>query len=47
MLPKRVFGICNGCVVLVCATMSRVSKWKIEKAKVKGVFRLRFHATNL
>ncbi|KAF5809247.1 hypothetical protein HanXRQr2_Chr04g0154951 [Helianthus annuus] len=26
--------------------MSRVAKWKIEKAKVKVVFRLQFHATN-
>uniref|UniRef100_A0A251UXD0 Uncharacterized protein n=2 Tax=Helianthus annuus TaxID=4232 RepID=A0A251UXD0_HELAN len=34
------------CVVLVYATMSRVAKWKIEKAKVKVVFRLQFHATN-
>ncbi|KAJ0499891.1 hypothetical protein HanHA300_Chr11g0383701 [Helianthus annuus] len=37
----------NSCVVLVYATMSRVAKWKIEKAKVKVVFRLQFHATNL
>ncbi|KAJ0687706.1 putative post-transcriptional gene silencing PAZ-Argonaute family protein [Helianthus annuus] len=27
--------------------MSRVAKWKIEKAKVKVVFRLQFHATNI
>ncbi|EMS68518.1 hypothetical protein TRIUR3_07606 [Triticum urartu] len=27
--------------------MSRVPKWKIEKAKVKVVFRLQFHATNI
>ncbi|KAG8091434.1 hypothetical protein GUJ93_ZPchr0012g21146 [Zizania palustris] len=27
--------------------MSRVRKWKIEKAKVKVVFRLQFHATNV
>ncbi|MFS7899268.1 hypothetical protein Hanom_Chr00s050024g01779561 [Helianthus anomalus] len=27
--------------------MSRVGKWKIEKAKVKVVFRLQFHATNI
>ncbi|XP_020164722.1 uncharacterized protein [Aegilops tauschii subsp. strangulata] len=27
--------------------MSRVRKWKIEKAKVKVVFRLQFHATNI
>nr|XP_043614829.1 interaptin [Erigeron canadensis] len=27
--------------------MSRVTKWKIEKAKVKVVFRLQFHATNI
>uniref|UniRef100_A0A251TN88 Uncharacterized protein n=2 Tax=Helianthus annuus TaxID=4232 RepID=A0A251TN88_HELAN len=39
--------ISNSCVVLVCATMSRVAKWKIEKAKVKVVFRLQFHATNI
>ncbi|MFS7976774.1 putative NT-type C2 domain-containing protein [Helianthus anomalus] len=27
--------------------MSRIGKWKIEKAKVKVVFRLQFHATNI
>jgi hypothetical protein len=27
--------------------MSRVPKWKIEKTKVKVVFRLQFHATNI
>lgn len=27
--------------------MSRVSKWKLEKAKVKVVFRLQFHATHV
>ena len=27
--------------------MSRVPKWKIEKTKVKVVFRLQFHATNV
>ncbi|KAL6643040.1 hypothetical protein ACP70R_021221 [Stipagrostis hirtigluma subsp. patula] len=27
--------------------MSRAPKWKIEKAKVKVVFRLQFHATNI
>ncbi|KAL5232401.1 hypothetical protein ABZP36_031177 [Zizania latifolia] len=27
--------------------MSRVPKWKVEKAKVKFVFRLQFHATNI
>ncbi|XP_076947912.1 uncharacterized protein LOC143619989 [Bidens hawaiensis] len=27
--------------------MSRVAKWKVEKAKVKAVFRLQFHATHI
>ncbi|KAI3836533.1 hypothetical protein MKX03_031399 [Papaver bracteatum] len=27
--------------------MSRVAKWKLEKTKVKVVFRLQFHATNI
>ncbi|TKY74338.1 DNA excision repair protein ERCC-6 [Spatholobus suberectus] len=27
--------------------MSRVTKWKIEKTKVKVVFRLQFHATHI
>ncbi|KAJ9545912.1 hypothetical protein OSB04_025619 [Centaurea solstitialis] len=27
--------------------MSRATKWKLEKAKVKVVFRLQFHATNI
>lgn len=27
--------------------MSRITKWKIEKAKVKVVFRLQFHATHI
>ncbi|KAI3762061.1 hypothetical protein L1987_52484 [Smallanthus sonchifolius] len=37
----------EGCVILVYAIMSRVTKWKIEKAKVKAVFRLQFHATHI
>lgn len=27
--------------------MSRLSKWKLEKTKVKVVFRLQFHATHI
>lgn len=27
--------------------MSRISKWKLEKTKVKVVFRLQFHATHV
>lgn len=27
--------------------MSRVAKWKLEKTKVKVVFRLQFHATHV
>jgi hypothetical protein len=27
--------------------MSRISKWKLEKTKVKVVFRLQFHATHI
>ena len=27
--------------------MSRVPKWKLEKTKVKVVFRLQFHATHV
>lgn len=27
--------------------MSRIAKWKIDKTKVKVVFRLQFHATHV
>ncbi|KAD6119488.1 hypothetical protein E3N88_10759 [Mikania micrantha] len=30
-----------------CAVMLRTTKWKLEKTKVKVVFRLQFHATNI
>ncbi|TVU30808.1 hypothetical protein EJB05_22451, partial [Eragrostis curvula] len=33
--------------IALSVTMSRVPKWKIEKTKVKVVFRLQFHATNI
>ncbi|CAL9101741.1 unnamed protein product [Musa textilis] len=46
------FDVRTGVASAVCAnpdsgTMSRIPKWKIEKTKVKVVFRLQFHATHI
>lgn len=34
-------------VLIFSLVMSRLAKWKLEKAKVKVVFRLQFHATHV